>query len=282
MGLKVIRIYQLDSIINARLEMGGGFFEVEVPAGPVAGGYQNKRLSYEQLAELLGGVTSPNHSNSLLKAYRYLTRAEIAANGRFGEAFEDLDYSTACINTRITVEFYQPDPAVPRIHNQVLVAVYDGNAPRSHYVHVDGSFRPGDTTPAKFVPIQSLEAKYGYVRRDTSPATIRDWGVGELSIWSINGADQFATAKQAGGPFPAFTGVEDAYWKPAAAPTSPLATTGGGSSLSFYKIDETTGQPLVAVGAGSSKKLANYRLIVFRPAAGGHRNAFPYVFPSPF
>ncbi|TVT43124.1 hypothetical protein FNT36_03255 [Hymenobacter setariae] len=55
MGVKVLRIYQLDGIVNARLELVGGFFEVEVPAGPVAGGFQNKRLSFEQLADLLGG-----------------------------------------------------------------------------------------------------------------------------------------------------------------------------------------------------------------------------------
>ncbi|TVT39638.1 hypothetical protein FNT36_18530 [Hymenobacter setariae] len=58
MGVKVIRIYQLDGIVNARLELVGGFFEVEVPAGPVAGGFQNKRLSVEQLAALLGGGSS--------------------------------------------------------------------------------------------------------------------------------------------------------------------------------------------------------------------------------
>ena len=56
MGVKVIRIYQLDGIVNAGLELEGGFFEVEVPAGPVAGGYLNKRLSFEQLTEIVGGA----------------------------------------------------------------------------------------------------------------------------------------------------------------------------------------------------------------------------------
>ena len=118
MGVKIIRIYQLDGIVNARLELKGGFFEIEVPAGPVAGGYINKRLGYEQLAELLGGTGAPG--------------------------------------------------------------------------------------------------------------------------------------------------------------------TGPSKSLSFYKIDEATGQALVAVGAGSSKKLANYRLIVFRAPASGNRSGYPYAFPSPF
>jgi hypothetical protein len=58
MSVKVIRIYQLDGIVNAGLELKGGFFEVEVPAGPVAGGYINKRLGVEQLAELLGASPS--------------------------------------------------------------------------------------------------------------------------------------------------------------------------------------------------------------------------------
>jgi hypothetical protein len=58
MSVKVIRIYQLDGIVNAGLELKGGFFEIEVPAGPVAGGYINKRLGVEQLAELLGASPS--------------------------------------------------------------------------------------------------------------------------------------------------------------------------------------------------------------------------------
>jgi hypothetical protein len=60
MGVKVIRIYQLDSIVSAGLELKGGFFEIEVPAGPVAGGYINKRVSVEQLAEVLGASPSPD------------------------------------------------------------------------------------------------------------------------------------------------------------------------------------------------------------------------------
>jgi len=58
MAVKVIRIYELDGIVNARLELVGGFFEVEVPAGPVAGGYLNKRLSIEQFTALLGGYVA--------------------------------------------------------------------------------------------------------------------------------------------------------------------------------------------------------------------------------
>lgn len=57
MGVKVIRIYELDGVVNARLELVGSFFEVEVPAGPVAGGYINKRLSFEQFTALLGSNT---------------------------------------------------------------------------------------------------------------------------------------------------------------------------------------------------------------------------------
>jgi hypothetical protein len=236
MGVKVIRIYQLDGIVNARLELVGGFFEVEVPAGPVAGGYMNKKLTTEQLAEVLGGAGSPNHSNSLLKSYRYLTRKEIAANGNYGEAFEDLVYATACIGTHITVEKYQPNPAVPMVINQVLVAVYDRTVAndKSRWVHVDGSFRPNDKTPAKFVPIDSDEARYGYVRRDTDPASITDWHVGELSIWSLNGTDQFATSKKAGGIFPAFTGVENDYWEPAATPQPPASNSFAGLTGSPY------------------------------------------------
>jgi hypothetical protein len=58
MSIKVVRIYQLDGIVNADLELKGGFFEVEVPAGPVVGGYINKRLGMEQLAEVLGASPS--------------------------------------------------------------------------------------------------------------------------------------------------------------------------------------------------------------------------------
>jgi hypothetical protein len=196
-----------------------------------------------------GGNLSPNRSKSLLKAYRYLTTAEIKANGNFGEAFDQLDYNTCCISTRIRVEFYQPDPAQPVKYGQWLVAVWDskGYANRDKWVYVDGSFRTSDKTPAKFVPEDSPEAKYGYVRRDTSPASITDWTLGELSIWSLNGADQFATAKQAGGTFPAFTGVDDAYWTPAAAPVLPasnlLTTDNIWTGVNTYQTDFKLGRP---------------------------------------
>jgi hypothetical protein len=180
--------------------------------------YATRKITYEQfVATLPTGASNPNHSRSLLKGFRYLTEAEIVAYGGAGESFEDLVWTTACINTRIIITEYRPDPTT-FIKNQVLVAVYDGTAPFEHYIYADASFGNGDLVPAKFVPIESPEAQYGYVRRDTSPASIKDWHVGELSIWAITGSDQFATAKQAGGPFPAFTGVEDAYWLPAAAP----------------------------------------------------------------
>jgi hypothetical protein len=211
-------------VTTPRTELPGARLEVETLTGP-GGTPLGMSATVEQLGEYFNSSAGigPNHSNSLHKAYRYLTRAEIDANGSFGEAFEDLDYATCCIQTRVWVEKYQPDPAVPMVLNQVLVAVWDSTAYQQpeKWVHVDGSFREGDKTPAKFVPIESVEAKYGYVRRDTNPATIVDWQVGELSIWSLNGTDQFATAKQASGPFPAFTGAEDAYWKPAAAPVPP-------------------------------------------------------------
>jgi hypothetical protein len=208
-------------VTTPRTELPGARLEVETLTGP-GGTPLGMSLTVEQLAEYFSSSpgTGPNHSNSLHKAYRYLTRAEIAANGGYGEAFEDLDYATCCIQTRVWVEKYQPDPTVPMVINQVLVAVWDSTAYQQpeKWVHVDGSFREGDKTPAKFVPIESVEAKYGYVRRDTDPASITDWQLEELSIWNLNGTDQFATAKQAGGPFPAYTGVADAYWEPAAPP----------------------------------------------------------------
>jgi hypothetical protein len=187
---------------------------------------RNGTASLETVAAALASRlprTNPNHSNSLSKAYRYLTTAEVVANGGGGEAFEQLDYSTCCIATQAIIERYVSAPGRTPVYGQVLVAVFDATAPDEHYVYLDGSFTAGTKVPAKFVPIESVEAKHGYVRRDTDPATIVDWQVGELSIWNLSGTDQFATAKQAGGPFPAFTGAEDAYWEPAAPPIKPTA-----------------------------------------------------------
>jgi hypothetical protein len=100
--------------------------------------------------------------------------------------------------------------------SQELVAVFDADAPADHWVYVDGSFREGDMVPAKFVPADSEEAKYGYVRH--YDPLISDWYLGEVVLFELNSTAQFATAKQAGGPFPAFSGAEDTYWKPAEPP----------------------------------------------------------------
>nr|GFC84732.1 hypothetical protein [Tanacetum cinerariifolium] len=117
------------------------------------------------LAELLGAGTSPNRTRGFAKAFRLLTRQEIADNGNFGEAFEDLDYSTCCLGTRVYIEFYQPDPTKPRTTNQVLVAVYDGSATPKGRVYVDGSFKAGELVPARFVPIDSDEANAQHLRQ---------------------------------------------------------------------------------------------------------------------
>jgi hypothetical protein len=207
----------LDPVQNPATDMAKGVMEWELPVGP-GGTLKNQKLTYEQLKSLLGGALPPNQAPGLLKAFRLLTRQEIAENGNFGQAFEDLDYSTCCIQTKVLIEFYQPDLTQPRTTNQVLVAIFDAEADDTHRVYVDGSFKPGELVPARFVPIDSPEAQYGYVRRDTDPGSISDWRIGELSIWNLNGTDQFATAKQAGGPFPAFTGAEDDNWQPAAPP----------------------------------------------------------------
>lgn len=81
MGVKVIRIYELDGIVNARLELVGGFFEVEVPAGPVAGGYINKRLSFEQFAALL---SSSYVALSLSSAQGFAAASDVSPNTLYG------------------------------------------------------------------------------------------------------------------------------------------------------------------------------------------------------
>lgn len=263
-NLQGFTIKELPPVANPEAELVGAYHEVETPTGQ-GGAPENKGLTTEQwvafLANRIGGNTSPNRSKSLLKAYRYLTRAEIAANGGFGEALEDLDYSTAAIGTQIRVEFYNP-PGGQSTYGQLLVAVYDSAAPANHYVYVDGSFRAGDTTPAKFVPVGSDEARYGYVRRDTDPASIADWQIGELSIWSINGSDQFATVKQAGGPFPAFTGVEDGYWKPAAAPV--MGASPGGTAETFVATESVggiqAGQSVTSTDPAMKRLLVTYQV----------------------
>jgi hypothetical protein len=155
-----------------------------------------------------------------LKEVRYFLAADRDADQSGGDCFEELDKTQCCQFTVITVEFYRTDPTDPTEYGKKLVAVYDGSATPQARINRSASFfsEPGSLIPAKFVPIDSPEAQYGYVRRDTQPATIANWRSGELSIWSLNGSDQFATAKQAGGTFPAYTGVENAYWKPAARP----------------------------------------------------------------
>jgi len=269
-------ISDLPRVQTPSVDMAGGLMEWELPIGP-GGGLVNVALTYEQLKSLLGGALPPNQAPSLLKAFRLLTRTEIAANGGFGESFEDLDYATCCVQTKVLIEFYQPDPAKPRTTNQVLVAVFDPSATPKGYVYVDGSFKPGELIPAKFVPVDSDEARYGYVRRDTSPASINDWALGELSIWNINGADQFATAKQVGGPFPAFTGVEDDYWKPAAAPS--MGSTPGGTGGALFTDDI----PVSQSGGRTFGKYQNGQVI---PAKGKTANevillaAIDTIFPA--
>jgi hypothetical protein len=53
MALKGFTIYQLPAVADPATELLGGLFEVEVLTGPVEGGYTNKKLTAEQLADFL-------------------------------------------------------------------------------------------------------------------------------------------------------------------------------------------------------------------------------------
>lgn len=64
MALKGFTIYQLPAVADPTTELAGALFEVEVPTGPVAGAYTNKKVTMEQLASYLGatggGTTPPD------------------------------------------------------------------------------------------------------------------------------------------------------------------------------------------------------------------------------
>jgi hypothetical protein len=170
----------------------------------------------------LSKIPGPNNRPDMNKNLRWWLKADRdAANPQGGDCFEELDYSLCCTGTRLLTQQYRTATNQPMQYDKEFVLIYDINAPNK--VHRSGSFfdYPADLVPARFVPIDSPEAQYGYVRRDTNPPSIDDWHVGELSIWDIDGQDGFATSKLPNGPFPAYTGVEDAYWKPAGAPAGP-------------------------------------------------------------
>lgn len=239
-----------------------------VPGGPTN---VTRGVDMLEVLDALAETASqgPNLRPDLLKGVRYYLAADRDADQYGGDCFEELDKTLCCQFTVITVEFYRTDASQPFQYGKRLVAVYDSSVTPAATINRSASFSsaPGSLVPAKFVPIDSAAAAYGYVRRDTAPATITDWHVGELSIWEIAGADQFATLKQAGGPFPAFTGVEDAYYKPAAKPGPPdltaivnqhtqqLATLGvqgsavygylesGGAPVGYATLDEALADP---------------------------------------
>lgn len=244
-------INDLPAVANAATELPGGLWEVEVLAGPVAGAYVNKKLTTEQLAAYLAGtrpisgdIPGPNLRPDMLKQVRFFLAADRDASPDGGDCFEELDTTLCATGTVVLVQFYRTDQAQPFRYDVKLVAVYDSAA--AAFVNRSGSFltTPGSLVPARFVPSDSADAAYGYVRRDTTPGTISDWREGELSIWSIGGNDQFATAKQSGGPFPAFTGVEDDYWKPAAAPSG---SGTGGPTLDLLDLTTDFIQAVIAL-----------------------------------
>ena len=116
----------------------------------------------QDVADSFAAGDSPNRQPGLWKAFRFLTGDEIDANGGYGEPYEELVFLSCCIHTRVYVEFYQPDLSVPTRRNVVLVAIYDPAAPPDHVVYVDGSFRPGDLVPVRFVPADDPAALYGF------------------------------------------------------------------------------------------------------------------------
>ncbi|MGI4822240.1 MAG: hypothetical protein ACRYFV_13605 [Janthinobacterium lividum] len=55
MPLKTTRIYQLPRLLTPSTELVGARFEVDVPLGPVIGGFASKQVTTEEFATMLGG-----------------------------------------------------------------------------------------------------------------------------------------------------------------------------------------------------------------------------------
>ena len=186
---------------------------------------RNPTAGLRAVAAALGAVgPGPNKRPDLLKAVRFYLKADrdadLAAGGIGGGCFEELNDAGMCLATRVYVEKYRTATSQETRNNVTLVAKYDQNG--RLYPFADGEFAAGTRLPAVFVPVD--EAPYGYVRRDTIPASINNWRVGELEVTSINGQDQFCTHYTAGGPFSPYTGVDDGIHRPAARPTPPVPT----------------------------------------------------------
>ncbi|MVN78915.1 hypothetical protein GO988_21510 [Hymenobacter sp. HMF4947] len=231
MAVKIIRIYQLPTVANPKTELAGAVFEVEVLAGPVAGAYVNKKLTYEQFADLLGGAnTGPNLRPDAFKLVRFLTKAESVAH--FGGAsLEGLPASGLCLGTTARVELYTEHDGVGAYEYNVEMVVVVGDATSPLRVFRDGDFLlnsadPDGLVPGKWVRADSLEAATAGIRRYA--ATINDWQADELMKIAFGASDSFFSAITAGGPFaaPAQAGVGTANWRPAAVPSP---TTAGGA-----------------------------------------------------
>ena len=87
-------------------------------------------------------------------------------------------------------------------------------------------------------------------------ADIDDWQQGELCTATVTGTEGFYRAKLAGGPFPAPTGPDDAYWRQTAAPA--------GITTQYQAITLALARNLLADG----EAIQPIRYRILRGAAG--------------
>ena len=158
-------------------------------------------------ATFMAKNTGPNDRPDLLKAVRFYLAADRDADPYRGNCFEELDHSLSCTHTQVYIEFYRTATTQTVQYGVTLVAIYDENST----LFISRIGFDGEVVPARFVPIDAPEARYGYLRRYTP--TITDWRVGEPCVFAVDGADYLATALRGGTLGQPSATVETADWK---------------------------------------------------------------------
>jgi hypothetical protein len=218
-GVPISGLTPLASIV----QLPGGLFEVDVLAGPVAGGYITRSVTAEQLREYLAtGAGGPNQIRTYWPVI-YLTKDEaILASRPDCATLDQLDPALLCTGSIARVDLY------PGASGTELILVYDSRADQSTAggirAYIDGNFKlykdltPDGLNPLKWVKKGSLEAVLAGIRR--YEADYVSWLQDETMKIDLGGTDAFFSAVAAGGPFAAPTqaGEGTADWTPAAKP----------------------------------------------------------------
>jgi hypothetical protein len=243
-------ISDLPAVVTPITELPGGLFEVEVPTGPVAGAYVNKKLTAEQLRDYLSGTASAPTQIRTYWPVIYLTKAEAIADGRPDNAtLDQIPALVLCTGSVARVDLH------PDKFGQELILVYDDRADPTVGLRgfIDGNFLRTPQTydglqPLKWVKKGGTEEALAGVRR-YDPVYAK-WHQDETMKIDFGGTDAFFSAVAAGGPFPPPTaaGVATADWKPAAKPP--------GQDLTALVTQHT--QQLATLGARAANLYAHY------------------------